>query len=128
MKIEGKYGGSNLVWKRGIIVDLTQKTFTKFEKLFAVLKFKESAKPLPKVDYILLFRTLYNKCQSCAVDDFDNASTIQLSFVHDKNRKLIVHESKNINDMKKLALQLADALNVKVRDSATDRRHPKWMI
>lgn len=127
MKIEGKYGGSNLFWKRGITVDLSQQTFVKFERLFSVMKFKESRKPLPKVEYILLFRTLYNKCQSCAVDDFENSSTFQLSLVHDRNKKLIVHESNNVETLKSLAIQLASELKVKVRDVATDRRNPRWL-
>jgi len=127
MKFEGKYGGNGLFIKRRIVVDLSKKSFTKIDRIFAVLKLKDVAQPLPKVNYILMFRTLYNKCQSCSIDDFDNSSTVQLSLVHDDNKKLIVHESGNIDEIRNLAKQLAAELNVKIRDGATDRRNPKWL-
>jgi hypothetical protein len=127
MKFEGRYGGRGLFLKRTIIVDLPKRCFTKIGKVFSIIRLKDASRPLPKVNYILMFKTLYNKCQSCSVNDFENDSLIQLSFVHDDNKKLIVHESGNIDEIKNLALQLAAELKVNIRDGATDRRNPKWL-
>ena len=49
-------------------------------------------KALPKLDYILLFKTLYIKCEGCTLEDFDNdeGAIYQLSLVYNKNRKIII--------------------------------------
>lgn len=127
MQITGKYAASSLALKQGIIIDLAEKCYTRFIKLFGIFKFKQASAPLPKVDYILLFKTLYNKCQACATDDFDNSDLVQLSFVYDGRKKLIVHESTDFTYIKQLAQQLAAELHVSIKDSATDRRNPKWL-
>ncbi|MGP8216102.1 MAG: hypothetical protein ACLQQ4_11095 [Bacteroidia bacterium] len=127
MEIKGEYANASLILKQGIEIDLSRNCYSIFNKLFNLFKFRESCKPLPKVDYILLFRTLYTKCQACSIKDFENSSVVQLSFVHDKNRKLIVHETYDIEYAKQLAKQLAGELKVKIKDSATDRRHPVWL-
>lgn len=127
MEIKGDYANASLALKQGIVIDTGSNSYFTFNKLFHLLKFKNASRPLPKVEYILLFRTLYNKCQSCSVQDFENSSTIQLSFVYNKNQKLIVHESNDIQYMMKLAKQLAAELKVRIRDGATDRRNAKWI-
>ncbi|WP_317900007.1 hypothetical protein [Aurantibacillus circumpalustris] len=74
-----------------------------------------------------MFRTLYAKCEPCEMEDFENNSMIQLSLVYNKNRRLIIHESKDLNEIRTTAGQLASSFNLKIRDSATDRRNPKWL-
>lgn len=127
MLIKGRYIASNFILTQEIEVDLEKKCFSKFTVLFSFIKFRHACEPLPKVDYVLLFKTLYYKCESCRVDDVDKYGIIQLSLVHNKNRKFIVNESVDLENSKELAKQLASSLNVNIRDSATDRRHPMWI-
>lgn len=127
MEIKGNYSTSNFWVKRGIEIDLAKKRFRKLNKLFHIFSINDVFNELPKVDYILLFKTAYAKCESCTIADFENSAVIQLSFVHSKNKKLIVHETKDLEQAKQLARQLSAELGASVRDSATDRRNPKWL-
>ena len=127
MKIVGKYAASNFFLRRGVILDTEKKCFTKSNKIISLFTFYEDCQRLPKLDYILMFRTLYAKCEPCELEDFDTTSMIQLSLVYNKNRRLIVHETRNFQEIKELAKQLSDVFNLRVRDSATDRRSPKWL-
>lgn len=127
MLIKGKYIASNFILRQEVELDLKKKCFSKFTLLFSFIKFRHACEPLPKVDYVLLFKTLYSKCESCRVYDVDKYGVIQLSLVHNKNKKFIVNESADLENSKLLAHQLATALQVNIRDSATDRRHPKWI-
>lgn len=126
MKVEGKYASSNFLIQQGILLDTDKKCYNKTNKVLNLLTFKEVCKTLPKMNYLLMFRTLYAKCESCSVEDFENSSIVQLSFVYNKNRKLIVHESKNFEEIKQLAYQLAKEFSLKIKDSASDRRNFKW--
>lgn len=127
MKVEGKYASSNFLIQQGILLGTDKKCYNKTNRVLNLLTFKEACKALPKIDYLLMFRTLYAKCESCSVEDFENSSIIQLSFVYNKNRKLIVHESKNFEDIILLTDQLAEEFNLRIKDSATDRRNSKWI-
>ncbi len=127
MKVEGKYASSNFLIQQGILLDTDKKCYNKTNKVLNLLTFKEVCKTLPKMNYLLMFRTLYAKCESCSVEDFENSSIVQLSFVYNKNRKLIVHESKNFEEIKLLANQLAEEFNLRIKDSASDRRNSKWI-
>jgi hypothetical protein len=127
MEIKGHYATSNFFMKRGIEIDLGKKCFRKIGKLFSIFKMTEACEELPEIDYILLFKTAYAKCQACTLADFENSSVVQLSFVYNKNKKLIVHETDNIESAKLLARQLSSELKLSIRDSATDRRNPKWL-
>lgn len=127
MKITGKYAASNFFVQQGLVLDTDKKCYYKSNKIVKLVSVKDSCKKLPKLDYVLLFRTLYAKCEECSVEDFENSSVIQLSLVYNKNRKLIIHESKNSNEVIEIAKQLAQELHLKIKDSATDRRNPKWL-
>lgn len=127
MEITGKYAASNFFVQQGVVVDLARKCYRKFNRLFRFLTFRERCMALPRVDYVLLFKTLYAKCEACSLEDFETSATIQLSLVHHRNRRLIIHESKNLEEMMALAGRLAKELHVKIRDSASDRRNPKWL-
>jgi hypothetical protein len=74
-----------------------------------------------------MFRTLYANCEPCTLEDFENTSLIQLSLVYHKNRRLIVHESKNTQEIREMAATLASAFQLRIRDAASDRKHPKWL-
>ncbi len=128
MDIKGKYANSSIALKQGIVIDLQKRIYVIITTLFGLFRFRDKPKPLPPVNYILLFRTLYNKCQSCNIADFENDSVIQLSLVYDKNKKLIVHEGYDMQYMLNLARQLSAELKVDVKDAATDRRKPRWLL
>lgn len=127
MTITGKYAASNIFVKQGLTLDTEKKCYNKSSKVFSLFTFNEGCKTLPKLDYILMFRTLYAKCEPCEMEDFEKSSTIQLSLVYNKNRRLIVHESKNFKEVQTMARQLEESFNLKIRDSASDRRNPKWI-
>lgn len=127
MKIEGKYASSNFLIQQGILLDTEKKCYNKTNRVLNLITLKETCKALPKMNYLLMFRTLYAKCESCSVEDFENSSIVQLSLVYHKNRKLIVHESKNFEEIKKMAKELALEFNLKIKDSASDRRNSKWV-
>lgn len=126
MKIVGTYAASNFFLRRGLILDTEKKCFSKSNKVMSLFSYQEECQKLPKLDYILMFRTLYAKCEPCEMEDFENASIIQLSLVYNKNRRLIIHEAKNFQEIKDMAKQLAQTFNLRIRDSATDRRNPRW--
>lgn len=127
MKIDGKYAASNFIVQQGLILDTDKQCYVKSRKLFGLFDISDKCKPLPKLDYVLLFRTLYAKCEECSLEDFETSSLIQLSLVYNKNRKLIVHEGKNMKESFEKARLLAQMYGLKIRDSATDRRKPKWL-
>jgi hypothetical protein len=127
MLITGKYAASNFIVRQGLTLDTDKRCYNISRKILSLLTFKEECKNLPKLDYILMFKTLYAKCEPCEMEDFEDSSTVQLSLVYNKNRRLIIHESKNFNEIKEMALQLSQAFKLKIRDSATDRRNPKWI-
>jgi hypothetical protein len=127
MKIIGKYAASNFILQQGLTLDTDKKCYSKSSKIISLFTFNDPCKSLPKLDYILMFRTLYAKCESCSVEDFDNSSIVQLSLIYNKNRKLIIHESKNMEEISLLAQQLSASFNLKIKDSASDRRNPKWL-
>ncbi len=127
MKIDGKYAASNFIVQQGLILDTDKRCYVKSRKLFGMFDISDKCKPLPKLDYVLLFRTLYAKCEECSMEDFETSSLIQLSLVYNKNRKLIVHEGKNMKETLEKAKLLSDMYGLRIRDSATDRRKPKWL-
>lgn len=127
MIITGKYAASSIIYRQGIILDLDRKCFMKTSKIIGLFNFKEVCRNLPKIDYVLMFKTFYAKCEPCSLDEQDSPATVQLSLVYNKNRKLIIHESRNMKEIKDMAVQLAQHLKLRLKDSATDRRNPKWL-
>jgi len=127
MKISGIYAASNFFVQQGLELDTDKKCYHKSNKIVRLFTISESCKSLPKLDYILMFRTLYAKCEECSIEDFENSSVVQLSFVYNRNRKLIIHESKNFEEVKMMAEQLAKELNLRIKDTASDRRNSKWI-
>lgn len=127
MKISGKYKASNFFVQQGLVLDADKKCYHKTNKIVKLFTINESCRRLPKLNYILMFRTLYAKCETCSIEDFENSSVVQLSFVYNKNRKLILHESKNFEEVKQMAEKLAQEFSLRIKDSASDRRNPKWI-
>ena len=125
--ITGKRASSNFFRKLGTQLDLEKGLYKNYERVLGITL--GSWKKLPKFDYILLFKTLYVKCEGCDAEDFENEkdSVYQLSLVYNTNRRLIIHESNVIEEIFTLAEKLKLFYNLKIKDAATDRRHPKWI-
>lgn len=124
--IIGKRAGSNFFRKMGTLINLEKGLYKIYESVFGITS--GSWKKIPKFDYILLFKTLYIKCEGCSPEDFeDDGAIYQLSLVYNKNRKLIVHESKVKDEVFTLAEKLRLFYNIKIRDAANDRRNPVWI-
>lgn len=127
MIYRGKYAASNFIVQRGIELDYDKGCYQLTYRIFNLFAFKSACEKLPKGEYLLLFRTLYAKCETCTIEDFDESSTIQLSLVYRKNRRLILHESHAMSDMRLLAKDMSQTMKLKIRDSATNRRKPVWL-
>lgn len=125
--IIGKRASSNFFRKMGTLLNLEKGLYKAYDSFLGITS--GSSKKTPKFDYILIFKTLYIKCEGCVPEDFDdsNGAVYQLSLVYNKNRKLIIHESKNRDEIFSLAEKLKTFYHVKIRDSASDRRNPKWI-
>lgn len=124
--ISGTRANSTLLRKLGTTLNLSSGLYKNYEKFLGLSS--GSWKKIPKIDYVLVFKTLYVKCEGCSPEDFENdkGAIYQISLVYNNNRKLIVHESKLKDEVFDLANKLSEYYKIKIRDSATDRRNPKW--
>lgn len=129
MVLTGTYAASNFFMKRGIKLDLDFNCYKVINKLFSFIPFTDKCKEVPKADYILIFKTLYAKCEACEIEDFEKGkgSVYQLSMVYNKNRRLIIDESKNEEEIFEKARHLARHFHLKIRDSASNRKNPIWL-
>lgn len=125
--IKGERANSNIFRKLGTYLDLKKGLYKNYERVFGITL--GSWQKLPRFDYILLFKTLYIKCEGCTAEDFEDGhgAVYQISLVYNKNRKLIVHESKEKEEIFALAEKLKSFYHIKIKDSASDRRNPKWI-
>lgn len=129
MVLIGKYQATNFFIKRGIILDLLKGCYQVTNKLFSLIPLPKKCETVPKPDYVLVFKTLYAKCEACELEDFENGngSVYQLSLVHHKTRRLIVHESKDKKDIFEKAKLLAEHYQLRIKDSASNRKNPVWI-
>lgn len=123
--IIGKRESSNFFRRMGTLLNLEKGLYKIYENSFGFMSGEWKA--LPKLDYILLFKPLYVKCEGCSAEDFEKDSVYQLSFVYNKNQKIIIHESDIKDEIFSLAEKLSSFFKIKIRDSASDRRNPKWI-
>lgn len=110
-------------------IDFDKKMFKIQEGFLGIFKWGDF-EPLPKIDYVLIFRTFFVKCEVCTADDLlDNPNSYyQVSMVYRKNRRIIVHETKKRDEAFSVAYDVAKGLNTRLMDSATDRRQGKWVL
>lgn len=127
MTISGKYAASNFFFTQGVLIDLEKRCFRMRYRYLSLFRSIASCAPLPKVSYVLLFKTLYAKCEACNIEDFEKSGLVQLSLVYGRNRRLIVNETEDRALAFAQATELAAALGVKIRDSASNRRSPTWI-
>lgn len=88
------------------------------ESLFGVFKWSEE-RILPKIDYVLIFRNVFAKCEACSIDEFENNihAYYQVSLVHHKNRRIVVHQTKNKQEATVLAQMLSQQFNKPLKDA-----------
>lgn len=123
----GKRASSNFFIKMETALDLDKKLYKLSQRFFGLTSGAWQA--LPKIDYILVFKTMYAKCESCSIEEFesDQGATYQLSLVHHKSRKIIVHETSILQEALNMAKKLQIKFQLPLRDAATNRRRPKWI-
>lgn len=127
MIIFGKHAASNFFYSTSVSVDTEHKRYRVHHRFLSVFRKSGEWQPLPDVKYVLLFRTLYAKCETCSIEDFNRSSLIQLSLVYGKNRRLIINESRDADLLYAQAEVLGEDLSLRVRDAASDRRNPRWL-
>lgn len=97
-------------------IDLEHKLYKVEESLLNIFKWGKFV-PLPQLNYVLVFRSFYAKCEACSLDE--NAdSYYQVSLIHHKNRRIITHETKNKVEAFVLAEKLSKGLNLSIKDAS----------
>ncbi len=127
--INGRRKGiSNWMRQFKTIIDTKKMLFKEEEGLFGIFKWGEF-RPLPVIDYVLVFRQFFTKCETCTFDenDVDNTSYFQVSLVYKKNRRIIVHETRSKQEAFGMATNLSQSFLVPIRDSATRRGESSWV-
>ena len=129
LELTGTYSATNFLAKRGIKLNLIEGYYQISTKILHIFSVFSKHIQIPKPEYVLVFKTLYAKCEACELEDFENGngSVYQLSLVHHKTRRLIVDEGKNKEEIFKKAYLLAQHYHLRIKDSATNRRQPIWI-
>jgi hypothetical protein len=119
---------NNWVRQFATVIDAEKRLFKMQEGLFGIFTWGEF-KPLPKIEYVLVFRTLFAKCEDCSIEDTDKNPNAyyQVSLVYNKTRRIIVQETRSLPEAFELAKLTAVALNTRVRDSASQKGKSSWL-
>lgn len=105
-------------------IDLERKVYKIEESLLNIFKWGKY-EPLPQLNYVLIFRSFYAKCETCSMDE--NADTYyQISLVHNHNRRIITHETKNKTEAFTFAEKLARGLSLSIKDAASVPGQSTW--
>ncbi|MBI3518855.1 MAG: hypothetical protein HY062_05805 [Bacteroidetes bacterium] len=119
---------SNWVRQFTTFIDVEKRYYKLEEGLFGIFKWGEF-KPLPKIDYVLVFRSFFAKCEQCSLEDSGNPNAyFQVSLVYNKNRKIILQDTKNKQEALNLAYEVASSLNTKLKDSASTTGEVAWLL
>ena len=120
---------SNWVRQFDTLIDLKKGAYKIQEGFLYILKWGDF-KPLPKLNYVLIFKSFFAKCEACSIDDYEDNSNsyYQVSLVHHKNRRIIVHETKNKDEAFSFGRNLANKLHTRLRDSASNTRQATWLL
>ncbi len=127
--IIGKRGAlSNWIRQFTTIIDFEKRVYKLQEGFLGVFKWGEF-KPLPKIDYVLVFRSLFAKCETCSIEENANNPNayFQVSLVYNNNRRIIVQETKNKDEAFALAREVSTGLKTKIKDSATTFGKSTWL-
>ncbi|MFN5460262.1 MAG: hypothetical protein ACK5AY_10175 [Bacteroidota bacterium] len=109
-------------------LDTKAMTYKIQESVFGIFKWGEF-EPLPKIEYVLVFKPLFAKCEPCNLDDFENNKDFyyQVSLVYNKSRRIVVNETRDRTEAFDLAKKLSLKFHKPIFDSATDRRNGVWI-
>lgn len=120
---------SNWIRQFATIIDIEKRMYKMQEGLLGVFKWG-TFKPLPKIDYVLIFKSLFVKCETCSLEEYENNPNayFQVSLVYNKNRKIVLEETKNKDEAFALANSVAVGLKTKLKDSASVRGKSTWLI
>jgi hypothetical protein len=119
---------SNWVRQFNTFIDVENRTYKLQESLFGIFKWGRFL-PLPQVEYVLIFRTFFSKCEECSIEEHDNPNAyFQVSLVYNRNRKIVVQDTKNKQEALTLAYQVASALKTKLKDSASNTGVVTWLL
>jgi len=110
------------------IIDPDNNRYKIQEGLLGIFKWGKF-KPLPKINYVLVFRSFFAKCEACSIDEFENNPNyyFQVSLVYNKTRRIIFHETKNKNEAFEIAKNISTKLNTHLKDSATNTKKSVWI-
>lgn len=110
-------------------IDLENRTFKTEERLLGIFRWGKY-QPLPKINYVLVFKQLFAKCESCSIEEYEENvhSYYQVSLIYGNHKRIIVNETRNKEEAFKIGKQIADKLNTRLMDSATNRRKSLWII
>ncbi|MCE3260329.1 MAG: hypothetical protein K0S12_1970 [Bacteroidetes bacterium] len=128
--IKGKRKGiSNWFRQFGTYVDPEKRMYKLQERFLGIIRWGDF-EPLPKVDYVLIFKQLFAKCEACSIDEYENNdySFYQVSLVHHNTRRIVVHETDNKDEAFNMGHTLAVALQTRLKDSASSRGQSKWLV
>jgi hypothetical protein len=119
---------SNFVRRFATIIDPVNRLYKIEEGLFGIFRWG-SFRPLPRIDYVLIFRSFFAKCEACAFDgaDDDPSAYYQVSLVYRRNRRIIVHETHSRREAFEFAARTAAALDLRLRDAAGKRGVGRWI-
>lgn len=109
-------------------INFENKTYKIQESLLGIFKWGDY-KPLPAINYVLVFKNVFAKCETCDINEFENNphTYFQVSLVYNANRRIIVHETKNKEEAFNLAQKLSSNLHLRIKDSASNRRAAVWL-
>lgn len=119
---------SNWLRQFATFVDPDKRSYKLQESFLGIFRWGESL-PLPKIDYVLVFKQLFAKCEACSIEEYENNdhSYYQVSLVHHKNRRIVVHETKDRRKAFNLGLELGNSLQTRIKDSASVRGESRWV-
>lgn len=98
----------------------------KIQETFLGLFHSGHFRTLPDIDYVLIFRALFAKCESCSLEDFEKNSYFQVSLIHRKKHRIIFHETRNKDEAWEYARLLSSELKRPIMDSATIPGKGRW--
>lgn len=120
---------SNWIRQFSTIIDIQKRAYKLQEGFLGIFKWGKF-EPLPKIDYVLIFRSLFVKCEACSIEEYETNPNayFQVSLVYNKTRRIVVEETKNRQEAFALAKIVAAGLNTRLRDSATQRGKSSWLF
>jgi hypothetical protein len=119
---------SNFLNQFATIIDIEKRAYKIQQGLLGIFHWGKF-RPLPKIDYVLVFRSLFVKCEACEFGEGENNPNawFQVSLVYNSNRRIIVHETRKKEEALSLARVAASGLHTRIKDSATNPRKGMWL-